>query len=318
MKPSYKKNIYHSDFPGKGSRLVYGTSGLGGVWGEVDLKESIACLHYAFQNGITALDTAPSYSKAEKVVGEALKSWSGERPFISTKVARLQAEGAYDFKLDYSRKGMTDSVKRSLDLLGLEQVDLLFLHEPQCIPEDKIEEVIETLKEFKEVGLTKMLGVGGNPTDIFRPYITKDNFEVVSGFCKMDACNLTAFEKDIPHIKAQDLSYYAASSLHFALLGSRFESYVSNPPGGIFFTNQDIANAKQMNQLAAAAGMPLSTLAQRYLFSIAEATRVVMGARTISQIESTIADWKQGALPEELFNEITAILINETELTTNN
>jgi aryl-alcohol dehydrogenase-like predicted oxidoreductase len=314
MKPTYKKDIYTSDFPAKGSRLVYGTSGLGGVWGEVDEEESVACLHYAFENGITALDTAPSYSKAEEVVGKALKRWNGDRPFVSTKVGRLQAEGAYDFKLDYSRQGMTDSVKRSLDLLGVEQVDLLFLHEPQCVPEDKIEEVLESLQQFKEAGLAKMLGVGGNPTDVFRPYITRENFEVVSGFCKMDACNLTAFEKDIPHIKNQGLHYYAASSLHFSLLGSRFESYVSNPPGGTFFTDRDIANAQRVNQLAAQVGMPLSSLSQRYLFSIAEATRVVMGARKISQIQSTIADWKQGALPEDLFNNITAILVNETTL----
>jgi hypothetical protein len=34
LKPTYKPNIYKSDFPAKGSRLVYGTSGLGGVWGK--------------------------------------------------------------------------------------------------------------------------------------------------------------------------------------------------------------------------------------------------------------------------------------------
>ena len=39
LKPSYKKDIYASDFPAKGSRLAYGTSGLGGVWGEIDEGE---------------------------------------------------------------------------------------------------------------------------------------------------------------------------------------------------------------------------------------------------------------------------------------
>jgi aryl-alcohol dehydrogenase-like predicted oxidoreductase len=74
LKPSYKKDIYASDFTAKGSRLVYGTSGLGGVWGEVDEAESIDCLLYAFENGITSLDTSPSYSQSEKYVGKALKS----------------------------------------------------------------------------------------------------------------------------------------------------------------------------------------------------------------------------------------------------
>ncbi len=42
MKPTYKKNIYESEFSAQGSRLVYGTSGLGGVWGEVDASESVS------------------------------------------------------------------------------------------------------------------------------------------------------------------------------------------------------------------------------------------------------------------------------------
>ena len=32
LKPTYKSDLNSSEFPAKGSRLVYGTSGLGGVW----------------------------------------------------------------------------------------------------------------------------------------------------------------------------------------------------------------------------------------------------------------------------------------------
>jgi aryl-alcohol dehydrogenase-like predicted oxidoreductase len=89
MKSTYKSDSYASDFPGKGSRLVYGTSGLGGVWGVVDPGESVDCLLYAFENGITTVDTSPSYSNSETYVGQALRRWTGTSPFISTKVGRL-------------------------------------------------------------------------------------------------------------------------------------------------------------------------------------------------------------------------------------
>jgi aryl-alcohol dehydrogenase-like predicted oxidoreductase len=141
LKPSYKKDIYASDFFVKGSRLVYGTSGLGGVWGEVDEDESIDCLLYAFENGITSLDTSPSYSQSEKYVGKALKRWQGEKPFISTKVGRLQSATAFDAVLDYSPEGMKNSVLRSLDLLSVDSVDLLFLHEPQWVPIGQIDRI---------------------------------------------------------------------------------------------------------------------------------------------------------------------------------
>ena len=149
-RPTYKKDVFASTFPAKGSRLVYGTSGLGGVWGEVDESESIDCLLYAFENGISSLDTSPSYSQAEKYVGLALQKWKHEQPFISTKVGRLQASSAFDVKLDYSNEGIRNSLKGSLDLLGVESVDLLFLHEPQWVPLERIDEIIETLQILKE------------------------------------------------------------------------------------------------------------------------------------------------------------------------
>jgi aryl-alcohol dehydrogenase-like predicted oxidoreductase len=315
LKPTYKADIYQSDFPAKGSRLVYGTSGLGGVWGAVDEVESIDCLLYAFENGITTLDTSPSYSKSEEYVGKALKRWQGEKPFISTKVGRLQAESAFDAKLDYSPAGMRKSLMRSLDLLGVDCVDLLFLHEPQWVPLERIEEILETLQSFKAEGLTKMLGVGGNPSPAFMPYIKKDIFQVLSGFCRLDACTLTAFENELPTLIERNIAHYAASSLHFSLLGNRFETYTQTPPTDTeYISAYEIANANEVNKIAQKHGISLPTLAQRYLFSIQEATRIVMGARKINQIENTIDDWQQGALPEAIFSEITNVLLGSTPL----
>lgn len=305
-KPTYKSDIHASEFPGPGSRLVYGTSGLGGVWGAVDPDESVDCLLYAFENGITALDTSPSYSHAEDYVGRALRRWRGERPFISTKVGRLQAATAFDAKLDYSDAGMRASVQRSLDLLGVASVDLLFLHEPQWVPLDRIDAVLDTLQSFRADGLTRMLGIGGNPSAGFLPYVRGDVFDVVSTFCRMDACTLAAFDDEIPRYRREGIAVYAASALHFSLLGNRFGAFTQNPPvGDEYIGEREIRNAIRVNEIAKKHGLPLPTLAQRYLFSIAEATRVVMGARKIDQIQATIADWQQGALPEAVFDEVT-------------
>ncbi|WPP48679.1 aldo/keto reductase [Catalinimonas niigatensis] len=292
----------------KGSRLVYGTSGLGGVWGQVEQEESIDCLLYAFEQGITSLDTSPSYHKAEEYVGKALARWQGATPFISTKVGRLPAEKADECYVDYSPKSMQNSLMRSLDRMKVERVDLLFLHEPQLVPLEQLDEIIDTLQKFKAEGYTKMLGVGGNPTDAFRPYIG-GKFDVVSGFLKLDACNLSAFEKDIPYLKQHNIAYYAASALHMGLLGNRFESYVKNPPDSAWISREDIEAAKAVHEIARRNELNLSSLAQRYLFSIQEADRIVMGARKIEQIEATITDWQQGALPKEIFEEVSQAII---------
>ncbi|QVY66260.1 aldo/keto reductase [Polaribacter sp. Q13] len=312
MKPTYIKGD-HSKSPAFNdkSRLVYGTSGLGGVWGKVDQRDSIDALLYAFENGISALDTAPSYANAEYYLGMALREWKGETPFVSTKIGRLKGKDAFETKLDYSVDGMKRSLGNSLETLGLDKIDLLFLHEPQLVPLDKIEEVINTLHNFKSEGLVGAIGVGGNPSEDFKPYIIKENFDVVSGFLHMDACNLSAFNGEIQSYKKEGIAYYAASALHFSLLGNRFEKYKTEGVDGEWITELDLANAIRVKIVADKYDMSLATLSQRYLFSIEEADRVVMGARTPAQIKATIDDWNAGKLSEEIFNEVTASILTK-------
>ncbi|MDN5213193.1 aldo/keto reductase [Fulvivirgaceae bacterium BMA12] len=285
-------------------RLVYGTSGLGGVWGAVKETESVNAILYALENGISVFDTAPSYVNAELYLGKALRQWHGAKPFVSTKVGRLGGEDAFDFKLDYTEEAMTRSLESSLETLGLDHIDLLFLHEPQLVPLKKIDSILDTLKRFKERGLVKKLGVGGNPNKAFLPFVTKENFDVVSGFLRMDACNLSVFQGEIQRYKREHIAYYAASALHFSLLGNRYEQYQKNGVDGEWLTQADLVNAKKVKAIADKYDMPLATLAQRFLFSIAEADRVVMGARTMDQLRATLSDWKQGKLSRELFDEI--------------
>ncbi|NRB47261.1 MAG: aldo/keto reductase [Saprospiraceae bacterium] len=308
QKPNFLVNYQTSTAFQEGGRLVYGTSGLGGVWGEVVKRDSIDALLYAFEQGILVLDTAPSYANAQLYTGLALKEWQGPLPFISTKVGRLRAEDAHTTITDYSPEGMKRSFHDSLETLGVSKVDLLFLHEPQLVPMDQIETILDTLKGFRAEGLTDLIGVGGNPTPEFMPYIVKENFDVVSGFLHLDACNLTALDEQIPHFQQEQIAYYAASALHFSLLGNRFPIYSTQEPDE-WISEADQAAAKAVKAIADELGMSLPSLVQRYLFSIKEADRVVMGARTLQQIEATVADWRAGVLSEDLFQRITDTII---------
>jgi len=198
QKPTYIDNYRTATAFQNGGRLVYGTSGLGGVWGKVVKRDSIDALLYAFEQGILVLDTAPSYANAQLYIGLALKEWKGPRPFISTKVGRLRAEDAHTTIMDYTPEGMKRSFYDSLETLGVAKVDLLFLHEPQLVPLDQMGAILDTLKAFRAEGLTDLIGVGGNPTSAFMPYVVAEHFDVVSGFLHLDACNLTALAQQIP------------------------------------------------------------------------------------------------------------------------
>lgn len=310
-KPTYKNSDYRftNKFNG-GSRLVLGTSGLGGVWGEVDERESIDALLYALENGIEVIDTAPSYNMAQEYTGKALQEWNGKRPFLSTKIGRLKANKADEIYLDYSAEGMRKSMDESLELLGVDYIDLLFLHEPQLVPIENMESIMSTLRSFQDEGLVGMLGIGGNPNDKFWPYVTKDYFDVVSSFLKMNACSLVGFEHDIPKFIKEGLAIYAASSLHMGLLGSKFNEYAENPPETEWIWRDHVENAMKVNQIAQDHDMTLTDLALRFLFSIQEADRVVLGPKTMDEVSESLSIWEKGPLSKEIFDQVTSILTN--------
>ena len=307
--PTYQAEHKKSPAFENGTRLVLGTSGLGGVWGEVDLQESEEAILYALENGVSAFDTAPSYADAEFVLGKALRQWKKEKPFVSTKVGRLRAETAHDFKLDYSSEGIRQSLANSLDTLGLDRVDLLFLHEPQRVDDNDIPRILALMQSFLEEGTVGKLGIGGNLTDAFRPFMGKGRFEVVSGFLKMNACNLDVFTGDISFFKTHNLAYYNASILHFGLLGRRLEDYSKHyERESDWLKKRDLEVAHALKELAEKENMGLSVLAQRYAFGIAEADRIVAGARTQAQVERTLEDWEAGPLSKPLFDTVTDLV----------
>lgn len=50
-------------------KVVLGTAGLAGIWGDVDKRESVDAILFALESGITHFDSAPAYSDAESILG---------------------------------------------------------------------------------------------------------------------------------------------------------------------------------------------------------------------------------------------------------
>lgn len=307
LQPTYidpREAFRYADQNQKTSRLVLGTAGLGGLWGPVSEDRSIETLCYALEQGIDRIDTAASYGNAQRLIGKALRQWSGAPPFISTKIGRLEAADAHTAYTDYTSDGLRRTLEQNLEYLGCSKVDLLFLHEPQLVPIDEMERILDVLQAFKAEGLTSQLGIGGNPTPEFMPYAQKENFDMVSGFLQLNAANVSGLSSGtIPTLRKRGLQYYAASPLHFGLLGSRYKELTKAAPNE-WMSATDQAAARALRVLAREQGMSLASMAQRYLFSIEEADWVVVGASNPEQIKTTLRDWKAGLLSREIFEQI--------------
>lgn len=123
-------------FPATGdkvSAIGFGTMGLGGAFGAVNIAEGVRSIHFALDNGVNFFDTARHYGNAEEILGRALREWKGEKPFIATKIqshGKDNTRWAIPPKVEetFPRHRIREDTETSLRNLGVERIDLLQLH----------------------------------------------------------------------------------------------------------------------------------------------------------------------------------------------
>ena len=112
----------------KVSASSFGAWAIGGTWGVVDDRESIAALHRAVDLGVNFIDTADVYGdgRSERLLAQLRRERSEEIIVASKAGRRLDPHVASG----YNRQNLTAFVERSLKNLDTEAIDLLQLHCP--------------------------------------------------------------------------------------------------------------------------------------------------------------------------------------------
>ncbi len=284
------------------SRLALGLAGLGGTWAPVDEGESFETLQQALARGVRVFDAAPSYGCAEQLLGRALAQWRGPRPVVSTKVGRLPWPDLHEARFDYTDTGLRDSLQRSLDVLALPAVDLLFLHEPQQVPVAARPRVVATLRQLQAAGLARRLGLGGGEGAGWDGFLEAGVFDVVMLFRRLDPVICDGLAEDVPRVRRHGALIYGASPLHMGLLGARHAEFVRERPPWVW--GPQIDRAIQLQTLAEQHGLPLASLAHRFTFGLGELDRVVVGASNRAQLDAVLTDFAAGPLPTAPFDEI--------------
>jgi aryl-alcohol dehydrogenase-like predicted oxidoreductase len=138
------------------SEISFGAWAIGGAWGTVDDKESLAALHAALDGGVNFFDTADVYGdgRSERLLAR-LKKERKEKFYIATKAGRRLPVQTVE---GYNRKTLNAFVNRSLNNLNTDAIDLLQLH---CPPTEVYyrPEVFEILDDMVEQGKIRHYGV---------------------------------------------------------------------------------------------------------------------------------------------------------------
>lgn len=287
------------------NRVTLGTAGLGGAWHPVDFEESIEAILHALDQGITHIDMAPAYMDAELIIGRALEQWNGAEVFLSTKVGKKRGRAEQEGLVDYTIDSIKSSLNISLKRLNRDNVDLLFLHEPDQVPPEALQSVIDTLLSFKQQGMAKKIGLGGKPSKLLTPYIKEGYFDVVMDFNGFNILERKGL-KDFPFYRKHKLEIYEGSPLMMGLLGMRLNSYSKSPPAWI--SAEMIKQATDLQVLASKYNMTLATMAHRFLLFSNEIDRMVVGPANYLQLEATLSDIKIGPLDSDLLKKIQTVI----------
>jgi aryl-alcohol dehydrogenase-like predicted oxidoreductase len=143
----------------------YGAWAIGGggwqfAWGAQDDNDSIAAIHRALELGVNWIDTAAVYGlgHSEEVVGRALKTWTGAKPYVFTKCGlRWDAEG--NIQKILHADSICREVEDSLRRLAVDTIDLYQIHWPPEPDSDELEEGWSILAALQRQGKVRWIGV---------------------------------------------------------------------------------------------------------------------------------------------------------------
>jgi len=202
----------------KVSVLSFGASSLGSVFRNIDQAEGIRTVHTAIDLGINFIDVSPYYglTKAETVLGKALKEIPRDAYYLATKLGRYG-----DTEFDFSASRVVTSVDDSLARLNIDHIDLIQCHDIEFGSLDQIvNETIPAMRKLQEQGKVQFIGITGLPLKIFRYVLDRTEVDTILSYCH-HTLNDTSLKTLIPYLKEKQVGIINASPLGLGLLTNR-------------------------------------------------------------------------------------------------
>ncbi|GLR10663.1 aldo/keto reductase [Mixta theicola] len=141
------------------SALGLGCMGMSEFYGPRDDAASLRVLEQALDNGINFFDTADMYGPYhnEEIIGRFLASRRRQRIKIATKFGIVRQPGEYRRRIDNSADYARRSCEASLRRLGVEQIDLYYVHRLDSAT--PVEETMEALAQLVREGKIAHIGL---------------------------------------------------------------------------------------------------------------------------------------------------------------
>lgn len=294
-----------------------GTAPLAGMFERVAESEAIDTVERALARGVTYFDTAPMYGTgtAERRLGRALRGVPRRDFVVSTKVGRVLSPGRDEFAsmfadgdhqlratFDFSAAATRQTLEASLDRLGLDRVDIAYVHDPDDHMAQAVSETIPALEELRAEGMVGAIGLGVNSARTAASIIRRATLDVVMLAGRYTLLDRSAAEEALPLATEHDVSIIAAGVLNSGVLaapvaGATFD-YVPSSPAMLRL-------AQRLEEICTDHGVPLAAAALQFPARHPAVASIVVGCRGPRELDDDL-DLFTTPIPVECYTQLDA------------
>jgi D-threo-aldose 1-dehydrogenase len=261
-------------------------------------EQALATLRTVFSSPINFSDTAAAYGdgESERRIGIVLRELGGLPPgyVLATKADRDLKTG------DFSGEQIKRSVERSLRLLGLDRIQVMYIHDPEHTTFENVlgkGGPLEVLQRFKEEGVIEQLGISGGPIDMLIRYVETGAFAAVETHNRYTLLNRAA--APLLDIAARrGLAVINAAPYGSGILAKGPDAYAR-------YAYQDapaelVERARCLAAICQEYAVPLAAAALQFSLRDPRITSTVVGMSRAERIAQTI-DLAQHPIPDAIW-----------------
>lgn len=303
------------------STLGFGAASLGNLYRETTDAEAAGAIEAAWTGGIRYFDTAPHYGLglSERRLGRELAGRPRDEFTVSTKVGRLlvpnpaptgRDEGfAVPDDLvrewDFSRDGVLRSLEGSLHRLGLDRVDVLYVHDPDAFSDASAREALATLAELRAQGVVGAIGVGTNQTYQLGELFAEGLIDVAMLAGRYTLLEQGGLDTVLEPALAAGGSVIAVGVYNSGLLAA------NRPPANATYDYVEapaalLARANRLADVAEQFGVTLPVVAAQFALKHPAVAGIALGMRTAAQVDDNLARLAT-PVPDELWAELVRL-----------
>jgi D-threo-aldose 1-dehydrogenase len=285
-------------------RLGLGGAPIGNLFGEVSDEDAAATVDAAWEAGIRYFDTAPHYGLglSERRLGAALRGRPRGEVRVSTKVGRLlvpnpggagrlddegfAVSAVWRREWDLSAEGVRRSLEASLERLGMDRVDVVYIHDPDVAgrEEQAAREAFPALARLRDEGVVSAVGYGMNRSAPLAWLVGETDPDVVLLAGRYSLLDQGALDDLLPLCERRGVAVVAAGVFNSGLLATdrpRPDATFDYRPADA----EVLARADRIAEVCEAHGVSLPAAALQFPLGHPTVLNVTVGARSPAEVE---------------------------------